>query len=353
MKVGIIGPSGSGKTTLFNALTGMEVQTGGGKKVNHVAVVKVLDSRLDKLYEMIEGKKLVTAEIAFSDVGGGITKPSRDQGMDPQLMNMMKAEDAFAMVVGDFEEYIRPNGEAPNPLAEARELDGDLIIADLVVIESKLERTAKDHNPGLEKEVLIKCREHLEKDLPLRLLEITKDELKAISGYKFLSQKQGIIIRNIGEANIGAPEPAGIEEFAKSLGLKYMTVAAKVQMEISRMPQSEREEFVSAMGLDGFVLEKFIRAAMESLELITFFTVGGPQKEVHAWTARQDSSAVEAAGKIHTDIQRGFIRAEVTSYEDYVAFNGEAGAKQHGKMRLEGKDYVVKDGDIVLFRFNI
>jgi len=352
MKVGIIGPPGSGKTTLFKALTGLDIQSGGGRKT-HLGTVKVPDPRLTTLTEMTDGRKVVPAEVSFSDVGGGMGKPTRDHGIEPKLLNLMSAEDAFAMVVADFDEYARPDGEPADPLLEAKELNDDLMIADLVIIENRIERMAKENAKGIERETLEKCKEHLENEKPLRTIELTGNELKAISNYGFLSQKRSILIRNIGEDKVGAPEPGGIEEYAESQQLIYMSVAAELQMEISRMDPADKDEYIQAMGLEGLVLDRFIRAAFEALDLIVFFTVGGPTKEVHAWTVRRDAHAVEAAGKIHSDIQRGFIRAEIISYDDFIEQKGEVGAKQAGKMRLEGKEYEVKDGDIVVFRFNV
>ena len=353
MKIGIIGTAGSGKTTLFNALTGLGVQTGGVRKT-HLAAMRVPDTRLEAIARIAHCEKTVPVEIFFSDVAGGVgSKPSREHGMDPKLLNLMSAEEAFALVIADFEGYVHPGGVVSGALSGARELEGDLMLADLVVVEGKLERIVREHNQGIEQDTLEKCRHHLEKELPLRTLNLSRDETKTISSYGFLSQKKGILIRNIGEEKIGKPEPEGIKDFVRERGLRYIPVAAKLQMEIAQMDTQERAEYAQAMGLEGFALDTFIQEAFRALDLITFFSIGGHPKEVHAWTTTRGSPAIEAAGRIHSDMQRGFIRAEVVHYDDYVSYGGETEAKQAGKARSEGKEYIVQDGDIILFRFNV
>jgi len=352
MKVGIIGPAGSGKTTLFNALTGMDAETAPSRKTN-IAVVKVSDPRLEKLAEMAESKKTVPAEISFSDVAGALGKPSKDRGIEPKLLNLMQAEDAFAMAVADFDEYVGPDGSSSDPIAQARELESDLMLADLMVVESKLSRMVKENAKGIERDTIEKCNAHLEEELPLRTLDLNRDELAAISSYGFVSRKKGILVRNIGEDRMGTPVPADLDEFAVARQLRTMTITAKLQMEVAQVKPEERAEYIEAMGLDESALDKFIREAFNALDLVSFFTIAGPAREAHAWTIGRGSTALEAAGRVHTDIQRGFIRAEVVSYDDFASLGGEAGAKQAGKVRLEGKDYIVQDGDVIFFRFNV
>ena len=352
MKVGIIGPAGSGKTILFNALTGMDVQTAGGRKT-HLAVVKVPDPRLEKVAETTKSEKIVPAEISFSDVAGGLGKPSKDRGIEPKLLNLMQAMEAFAMVVADFDEYVRPGDGEPDPYADAIELEADLVLADMVVIEEKLARMAKENATGIERDTLEKCRTHLEKELPLRTLDLNQDEVKAISSYGFLSLKKGVLIQNIGEGGLGKTHSEKIEEFAKTRQLRYMTITAKLQMEIAQMEPDERAEYIDAMELEGLALDRFIREVFSALDLICFFTVAGSSKEAHAWTIKRGATALEAAGRVHTDMQRGFIRAEVAGAEDFVALGGETEARQAGKIKSEGKEYIVQDGDVILFRFNV
>ena len=353
MKVGIIGTVGSGKTTLFNALTGMSVRTGAGGRKTNLAVVKVPDERLDNVAQAVESEKVVHAEISFSDVAGGLGKPTREKGIEPKLLNLMSAEEAFAMVVADFEGYGGADESEADPMAQARELESDLALADLVVIDNKLERMAKENATGIERDALDKCRAHLEEEQPLRTLELNQGEAKALSSYGFLSLKKGVLIRNIGEEKLGEAAPAGIEDFVASRGLRQMSVAAKLEMEIAQMDPEERGEYAQAMGLEGFALENFIKQAFNALDLISFFTIAGPSKEAHAWNIKRGSPAIEAAGRVHTDMQRGFIKAEVVAFEDWRQYGGEAGARQAGKLRLEGKEYVVQDGDIIQFRFNV
>lgn len=352
MKVGIIGPAGGGKTTLFNALTGAGAQVGGARK-SHVAAVKVPDPRLDGVAELAGAKKTAHAEITLSDVAGPLSESRTKRGIEPQLLNMMQADDAFTMVLPDFDEYVSPSGRGPNPLEDARELESELALSDMIIIEEKLQRMKKENAKGPERDTLEKCRDHLENEKPLRTLNLNKEELKAVSSYSFLSQKNALLIRNIGENKLNEPEPGGIKEFAEKRNLRYMSMPAKLQMEIEQMEPEEREVYAREMGLEGTALDLLLRETFAALDLVSFFTVGGTSREAHAWNVRKGTPAIEAAGKVHSDMKRGFIRAEVISYEDFVECGGETAAKQAGKMRLEGKDYVVRDGDVIFFRFNV
>jgi len=352
MKVGIIGPAGSGKTTLFNALTGTGAQVGGARKT-HLAAVKVPDPRLEKIAELAGAKKSVPAEIIFSDPAGRLSESETKRGIEPKLLNIMQAEDAFAMVLADFDDYVSPSGNGPDPLKEAWRLENELALSDLVIIEEKLDRMKKENAKGLERDTLEKCRAHLEKDMPLRTLDLNREELKAASSYSFLSLKNALLIRNTGENKLNDPQPEGIREFAEKRNLRYMSMPAKLQMEIEQMEPEERQMYARELGLEGTALELFLRETFALLDLVTFFTVGGPSREAHAWNIKKGTPAPEAAGKVHSDMKRGFIRAEVISYDDFVECAGEAGAKKAGKVRLEGKDYIVRDGDVIFFRFNV
>ncbi len=352
MKVGIIGPAGSGKTTLFNALTGAGAQVGGARK-SHVAAVKAPDPRLEKVAGLAEAKKTVPPEITFSDVAGPVSESDNKRGIEPKLLNMMQAEDAFAIIIADFDEYVSPSGRGPDPLEDAGELENELALSDMVIVEEKLERMKKENAKGLERDTLEKCRKHLENEMPLRTLDLNKEEEKAVSSYSFLSRKNALLIRNISEDKLNEPEPGSLKEFAEKRNLRYMSMPAKLQMEIEQMEPEERDIYAREMGLKGTALDVFLRETFAALDLVSFFTVAGSSREAHAWNVPRGTPAIEAAGKVHSDMKRGFIRAEVIYYEDFIECGGETAAKQSGKMRLEGKDYIVRDGDVIFFRFNV
>lgn len=353
MKIGIIGPAASGKTSLFNALTGLSVQTGAGAKKTHIGAVNVPDERVEIIRGLTGRSKAVHAQITFSDVAGGLGKPSREHGMAPELLNMMKPLDAFAVVLPSFD-GAENSGKKNDPLAGAREIESDLMLADLVTVENKINRMKREPAPEIEKNAIEKCKRWLDEEKPLRLLELNPSEEAALSSYAFLSLKPAVYIQNIGEEDIGAAPPAELVEFAQSNKAKLVQVCAKLEMEIAQLEESERKSFREEMGLKESALERFVRAGYEACELISFFTTGTAQAdEVKAWTLRKGLNALEAAGKIHSDIKRGFIRAEVINFEEFVKIKSIEAARAHGKIRLEGKDYIVQDGDIIQFRFNI
>jgi len=355
MKVGIIGAAGSGKTTLFNALTGQTAQTGGSGRKTHLGVVKVPDERLDAIQKMTGRKNRVNAEITFSDVAGEFAgKPAREHGLDPEVANMMKALDALAIVIGDFPGYSLPNGGKADSLASASEIESDLMLADLMIVENKLDRIKREPVPEMDRQAIEKCKAFLDQERPLRLLELNATEEHLLSSFTFLSREPALFIQNIGEEDIGKPDNTALESFAAQRGAPLLAVCAKVEMEIAQMPEADRAEFRTAMGIGESALDRFIRESYKALSLISFFTaIPGAADEARAWTIKNGSTALEAAGKVHSDIRRGFIRAEVVSYGDFVDAGGLDAAKGRGKIRLEGKEYIVRDGDIINFRFNI
>jgi len=355
MKIGIIGTAGCGKTTLFNALTGKRAQTGGASRKNNIGAVKVPDKRLVTLQKLTGRKRRVHAEILFSDVAGEFAKPSRENGLPPELANMMKPLDAFAIVIGEFPDYRAQKGAKFNPLHDAAEIESDLILADLVILENRLEKMKKEKAADNERLIIEKCKSWLEDDRPLRLIELNHSESTAISGYQFLSRKPVVFIRNVGEDAMGA-ESIELNGYASNHGAKLLAVSAKVEMEIAQIDEADKAEFLKAMCIKESALNRFIRASYDACSLSSFFTTGadsGSVDESRAWTIRRSATAFEAAGKIHSDLQRGFIRAEVIGYDDFISTGGFERAKSQGKMRLEGKEYIVQDGDIMTFRFNI
>ncbi len=351
MKVGIIGYSASGKTSLFNALTGLHAETGGfsSKGNKNLGQIKVPDPRLDKLAAMHNPKKLTYAEIGFIDFVGHKMGDST-QGFDPQTVADIRVADALVVVLRGFETPLASS--AANPAKELENIISEMMLNDLMPIEKRLERVAKEGAKGKEEEaLLLRLKTHLENDKPLNSMELKPEELARLSGFNFLSVKPLVIALNHGEDDIGKDAFPECGKAAAARGLPLLRVSAKTEMELNDLSPEERAEFMKDLGITEPAVNKLIKGVFDALNLIVFFTTG--EDECRAWTVRRDATAVEAAAKVHTDIARGFIRAEVTHYADVMELGSEAACQKAGKMRLEGKEYVVQDGDIVHFRFNI
>jgi ribosome-binding ATPase len=350
MKIGLVGFPGSGKTTVFNALTGLSAETGYGaaRGKTNLGVVKVPDARVDALAKIFNPKKTVYAEITFCDVAVAPT-PGQGKGLDEQVLRAMREVDALCHVVRGF---AGSDGEAPHPLQEAHDFEAEMNLSDLILIETRLERMKKEKPKPGEKELMEKLKAHLEAGQPLRSADtLTATDLGAIAGYRFLTQKPLMLILDVAEADAAKPAPAELAEHARKTGLGLVVLAGAVEMDIAQMPPEEQKEFVASLGLDEPAAGRFIRAAYALCDLISFLTAG--EDECRAWPLRKGSSAHRAAGKIHSDIERGFIRAEVIRWEDLVKLGSEAKCREAGKLRLEGKEYVVADGDVINFRFNV
>ena len=348
MKIGLIGYPLSGKTTVFNTLTGLHARVdsfiSSGKEAN-VGLIKVPDKRLDALSEIYQPKKITHAEISFVDLAG-ITSTSGG-GFDANTLTLMRQVEAFTYVVRAFtsEAVNHPLGRI-DPAGDISGLDQETELADLIVIEkrqSRLEKEGQKSSP--EHTLLERCRESLENSTPLRETGLSEDELKALSGFGFLSLKPRLILLNTGEENMaGEPSVAGRFD-------NLIAFCASVEQQITELDPAEQGEFLEAMGIEEPAREKFIHASYSLLELISFFTV--VSNELRAWTVNRGTEAVHAAGKIHSDMERGFIRAEVVNFEDFIKEPSMARLKELGKLRLEGKNYIVQDGDIINFRFNV
>ena len=344
MKVGLIGHRGAGKTTIFNMLTGLQAQVGGfgAKEEIHLGVIKVPDVRIDKLSQIYKPKKTTYAEIRFTDF-----PPS--QGDDnlksnQALVTQMREVDAIALVLRDF-------GADAKPLKELNDLLTEMILADLSVVENRLGRLKKEKARPLEEALLERCAKALENEQSLRTLEFSADEENLASGFGFLSRKPLLVIFNQADEKAGQPLDAEYQAELMQRGLDGLGLAGKVEMEIAQLDEADRAAFLKEIGIAEPARDRFIRASYALLDLISFFTAG--DDEVRAWTITQGTVAKNAAGKIHSDIERGFIRAEVIAYDDFIAYGSEAKCKEAGKLRLEGKDYVVKDADIAHFRFAV
>ncbi len=349
MKIGLVGFPGTGKTTVFNALTGLSAETGYGaaRGKTNLGVVKVPDERVDALAKLFNPKKTTYAEITFCDVAVAAT-PAQGKGLDDQILRAMREVDALCQVVRGF-----PNsaGEAPQPLQEAHDFEAEMNLSDLILVETRLERLKKEKAKPAEKELLDKLKAHLEAGQPLRTLALDATDLGAISGYRFLTQKPLMLIFNVTEAEVAKPAPADLAAHTQENGLGLVVLAGTVEMDIAQMPAEDQKEFVASLGLAEPAVGRFIRAAYALSDLISFLTAG--EDECRAWPLRKGSNAQRAAGKIHSDIERGFIRAEVIRWEDLVKLGSEAKCREAGKLRLEGKEYTVVDGDVINFRFNV
>lgn len=368
MKVGIIGLPSAGKTTVLNAVSGgsheVHAYSGGSQTEPNFAVVSVPDSRQDWLTGLYKPKKTTYATVELVDVAGVSPGQAKQEQISPQLLTSLRQVDALVNVVRAFDSASVPHPSGGvDPFRDAETLELELVIADLAVVEKRLGKIDQDimRKKGpekgqleAEKELLSRFNEHLSSEQPLRTFELDEDEKKAIRGYTFLSLKPIMVLANISESEIGG-EPSDslkkLEEWSGQKGMPFLAFCGKAEMEIAQLDESERPEFMEALGIEESSREKFIRATYKLLDLVAFFTVG--EDEVKAWTIPSNTVAQEAAGKIHTDIQRGFIRAEVLHF-DHLKENGSwNAAKDKGLVRLEGKEYLVKDGDCINYRFAV
>jgi ribosome-binding ATPase len=346
MKIGLVGFPGSGKSTVFNALTGLRVETGygahGGKPA--LGTVKVPDARVDALSALYSPKKTTYAEITFTDVGGG----GSARGLDRAVLNSMREVDALCQVVRAFPD---PTGAAPRPLGEIADLEAETILADLEVTERRVERLTKERTGPRELDLMKRIQAHLEAEKPLRSMDLAVEEEKMISQYRFLSAKPLLLVLNVAEGEVAAAAPAEVQKAAADRGLGLVVLSAQIEQDIAQMAAEEQGEFLASLGLTEPARNRFIKAAFALIDLISMLTAG--PDECRAWPITRGTAAPRAAGKIHSDIERGFIRAEVMKWEDLIELGSEAKCREHGKLRTEGKDYVMQDGDVVNFRFNV
>ena len=344
MKVGLIGHRGAGKTTIFNMLTGLQAQTCGfgGKEEIHLGVIKVPDARIDKLSAIFKPKKTTYAEIRFTDFPP--SEGEENLKSNQALVTQMREVDAITLVLRDF-------GVDAKPIKELTDLMTEMILADLAVVENRRSRLKKEKARPQEEVLLARCADALENEQSLRALSFSADEESLASGFGFLSRKPLLVIFNEPEEQAGKPLDPAYQQELNRRGLQGLALAGKVEMEIAQLDENDRVGFLKEIGIDEPARERFIRASYALLNLISFFTAG--EDEVRAWTITQGTVAKKAAGKIHSDIERGFIRAEVVAYEDFIVYGSEAKCKEAGKLRLEGKEYLVKDADIIHFRFAV
>ncbi len=355
MRLGIIGLPQSGKTTLYNALTRGSVPTGAGGKLEvHTAVVDVPDPRVDTLSAMFNPKKTIYTKVTYADIAG-LDGSAGKSGISGTLMNHLTQMDGFIHVARCFESDEVPHAAGSiDPQRDIAAMDTEFILNDLIAVERKLERLAEERKKGAGREKAVIDREHelferfhavLSEEKPLKDMEISHEEEKMLSGYGFLSRKPTLIVLNLSE---GQKEPAINYTHKHS---QVVSLQGKLEMDIAQLPPDEMQIFLQEYGIEEPSLNRMIRLSYDLLGLQSFFTVG--PDECRGWTVHRGATAPEAAGEIHTDLQKGFIRAEVVAYNDLVALGSMNEAKSKGKFRLEGKEYIVQDGDILNIRFNI
>jgi len=366
MHIGIVGLPFVGKTTIFNALTSARAKTGeyiSGLKEPNRAVVKVPDPRVYKIVEMFSPKKVTPAEIEYIDVAG-MLKPKEPsptgKEKEAEVFSHLREVDALALVIRMFkdENIIHPSGDI-NPLRDMENFDLDLALLDLEIIEKRLGKleksyhTTKSSEEKREYELLSKCKASLENSIPLRDMDFTPEEIRLLSGYCFLSHKPILIILNLGEEDLAEGEKIE-KDFASRLKYKRSLVSAicgKLEMEISQLEEKDRASFLEELGIKEQAGDRVISSSYKLLGLISFFTAN--QNEVKAWAIPLGTKALKAAGVVHTDMEKGFIKAEVINYDKLIEAGSIHQAKEKGLVRLEGKDYPVQDGDLIFFRFNV
>jgi ribosome-binding ATPase len=356
MKLGIIGLPQSGKTTLFNALTRGTQPTGiaTGKIEVHTAVVDVPDPRVDKLAAMFKPRKTIYTKVTYVDIAG-LDASAGKSGISGTLLNQLTQMDGLIHVVRCFEDENVPHPQGSvNPGRDLAAMDGEFILNDLIAVERKLERLAEEKKKGggrdkaliqAEAVVFERFQAALNEEKPLRDLTITAEEEKILSGFGFLSRKPVLVVLNLAEGQ-AAPTIAYAHQHSQVVSLQ-----GKLEMDIAQLPPEEMKMFLEEYHIEEPSLNRMIRLSYELLGLQSFFTAGAD--ECRAWTVRKGATAPEAAGEIHTDLQKGFIRAEVVAYTDLIALGGLTESRAHGKLRLEGKEYIVQDGDVLNIRFNI
>ncbi len=360
-KCGIVGLPNVGKSTLFNALTATEIAAENYPFCTidpNVGIVPVPDPRLDKLASIATSEEIIPTTIEFVDIAGLVAGASKGEGLGNQFLGHIRETDAIAHVVRCFddENIIHVDGKV-NPLSDLETIYTELILSDLESVEkaiARVERVAKsgDKEALAQLDLYKKLKEHLENEEVAFTFSVTKEQLHLIRELQLITGKPAFYIANVAEDGFeNNPLLKNLEELAKKRSIQVIPVCAQIEAEVAQLDNDEQQEYLSELGLEEPGLNRVIRAGYELLGLQTFFTAG--PKEARAWTVSKGATAPQAAGKIHTDFEKGFIRAEVVGYQDYVDANGEVGAKDAGKWRLEGKDYLMNEGDVVHFRFNV
>jgi GTP-binding protein YchF len=356
MRLGIIGLPQSGKTTIFNALTrgNQPVTMSGGRFEVHTAVVDVPDERVDRLSKLFNPKKTIYAKVTYADIAG-LEGSASKSGISGQLLNQLSQMDGFVHVVRCFENLNVPHPAGSlDPRRDIATMDAELLLNDLIAVERRLERLVEERKKGggrdrtlIEREIDLfnRFHEHLAADLPLRDLEISSEDEKMISGFGFLSRKPMLVLLNLSD-----DQPAPTINYAHQRSA-VTSLQGRLEMELAQLSREDAQLFMAEYGIEEMGLSKVIALSYDLLGLQSFFTVG--PDEVRAWTIQRGTSALEAAGVIHSDLQKGFIRAEVVHCEELLSLGGLNEARSKGKLRLEGKEYILRDGEIMHVRFNL